>query len=136
MLLATLDFAWIASALVVVVGVTSHLGSGAARSPRRCRIASVGAHNRKESSPSLTDREDQNGTARNTDVANHTNMRPLLCVVAALAVGAAADDYASLESTPFAGIAPFAEVAHRPLARQLTRHRTVPSQLDNHSPSM
>ena len=46
MLLATLDFARIASALVVVVGVTSHLGSGAALSPRRCRIASVGAHNR------------------------------------------------------------------------------------------
>jgi len=49
-LLATLDFARIASALVVVVGVTSHLGSGAALSPRRCtsRIASVGAHNRTE----------------------------------------------------------------------------------------
>ena len=46
MLLAILDFARIASALVVVVGVTSHLGSGAALSPRRCRIASVGAHNR------------------------------------------------------------------------------------------
>ena len=46
MLLATLDFARIASALVVVVGVTSHLGSGAALSPRRCRVASVGAHNR------------------------------------------------------------------------------------------
>ena len=48
MLLAVLDFARIASALVVVIGVTSHLGSGAARSPRRCRIASVGAHNRTE----------------------------------------------------------------------------------------
>ena len=48
MLLAVLDFARIASALVVVVGVTSHLGSGAALSPRRCRIASVGAHNRTE----------------------------------------------------------------------------------------
>ena len=47
-LLAILDFARIASALVVVVGVTSHLGSGAALSPRRCRIASVGAHNRTE----------------------------------------------------------------------------------------
>jgi len=49
---ATLDFARIASALVVVVGVTSHLGSGAALSPRRCRIASVGgtvgAHNRTQ----------------------------------------------------------------------------------------
>ena len=45
MLLAILDFARIASALVVVVGVTSHLGSGAALSPRRCRIASVGASN-------------------------------------------------------------------------------------------
>ena len=45
MLLATLDFARIASALAVVVGVTSRLGSGAALSPRRCRIASVGAHN-------------------------------------------------------------------------------------------
>ena len=43
-----LDFARIASALVVVVGVTSHLGSGAALSPRRCRIASVGAHSRTE----------------------------------------------------------------------------------------
>ena len=43
-----LDFARIASALVVVVGVTSHLGSGAALSPRRCRIASVGASNRTE----------------------------------------------------------------------------------------
>ena len=43
MLLAILDFARIASALVVVVGVTSHLGSGAALSPRRCRIASVDA---------------------------------------------------------------------------------------------
>jgi len=71
-----------------------------------------------------------------TPTSQITPMRPLLCVVAALAVGAAADDYASLESTPFAGIAPFAEVAHRPLARQLTRHHTVPSQLDNHSPSM
>ena len=48
MLLAILDFARIASALVVVVGVTSHLGSGAALSPRRCRIASVGASNRTE----------------------------------------------------------------------------------------
>ena len=47
-LLAILDFARIVSALVVVVGVTSHLGSGAALSPRRCRIASVGAHNRTE----------------------------------------------------------------------------------------
>ena len=47
-LLAILDFARIASALVVVVGVTSHLGSGAALSPRRCRIASVGASNRTE----------------------------------------------------------------------------------------
>ena len=47
-LLANLDFARIASALVVVVGVTSHLGSGAALSPRRCRIASVGASNRTE----------------------------------------------------------------------------------------
>ena len=46
MLLAILDFARIASALVVVVGVTSHLGSGAALSPRRRRI--VGAHNRTE----------------------------------------------------------------------------------------
>ena len=43
-LLAILDFARIVSALVVVVGVTSHLGSGAALSPRRRRIASVGAH--------------------------------------------------------------------------------------------
>ena len=48
MLLAILDFARIASALVVVVGVTSHLGSGAALSPRRCRIASAGARNRTE----------------------------------------------------------------------------------------
>ena len=48
MLLAILDFARIASALVVVIGVTSHLGSGAALSPKRCRIASVGAHNRTE----------------------------------------------------------------------------------------
>ena len=47
-LLAILDFARIVSALVVVVGVTSHLGSGAALSPRRCRIASVGASNRTE----------------------------------------------------------------------------------------
>ena len=48
-LLAILDFARIASALVVVVGVSSrHLGSGAALSPRRCRIASVGASNRTE----------------------------------------------------------------------------------------
>ena len=49
-LLAILDFAriFIASALVVVVGVTSRLGSGAALSPRRCRIASVGASNRTE----------------------------------------------------------------------------------------
>ena len=47
-LLAILDFARIASALVVVVGVISHLGSGAALSPRRCRIASVGASNRTE----------------------------------------------------------------------------------------
>ena len=46
MLLAILDFARIASALAVVVGVTSHLGSRAALSPRRCRIASVGASNR------------------------------------------------------------------------------------------
>ena len=50
-LLAILDFARIASALVVVVGVTSHLGSGAALSPRRCRIASVGASNRTEMLP-------------------------------------------------------------------------------------
>ena len=34
-LLAILDFARIVSALVVVVGVTSHLGSGAALSPRK-----------------------------------------------------------------------------------------------------
>ena len=37
-LLAILDFARIVSALVVVVGVTSHLVSGAALSPRRRRI--------------------------------------------------------------------------------------------------
>ena len=50
MLLVIPDFARIASALVVVVGVTSHLHlvSGAALSPRRCRIASVGARNRTE----------------------------------------------------------------------------------------
>ena len=48
MLLAILDFARIASALAVVVGVTSHLGSRAALSPRRCRIASAGARNRTE----------------------------------------------------------------------------------------
>ena len=36
--IAILEFARIVSALVVVVGVTSHLGSGAAHSPRRCRI--------------------------------------------------------------------------------------------------
>ena len=47
-LLAILDFARSVSALVVVVGVTSHLGSGAALSPRRRRIASVDAHNRTE----------------------------------------------------------------------------------------
>ena len=47
-MLAILDFARIVSALVVVVGVTSHLGSGAALSPRRCRIASAGARNRTE----------------------------------------------------------------------------------------
>ena len=41
MLLAILDFARIASALAVVVGVTSHLGSRAALSPRRCGIASA-----------------------------------------------------------------------------------------------
>ena len=35
MLLTTLEFARIVSALVVVVGVTSHIGSGAAHSPRR-----------------------------------------------------------------------------------------------------
>ena len=50
-MLAILDFARIASALVVVVGVASHLGSGAALSPRRCRIASVGAHSRTENAP-------------------------------------------------------------------------------------
>ena len=48
MLLAILDFARIASALLVVVSVSSHLVSGAALSPRRRRIASVGAHNRTE----------------------------------------------------------------------------------------